>query len=89
MARGLKFWIKKVEGLYYEAKPKVLISFPGTVKLICIFVFPYAKCLFSHDAAYIVFRVNFSVRQMVSMALIFQYVTQCTIWRVHMVYVNY
>ena len=33
------------------AKTKALISFAVTAKLICIFVFAYAKCLFSHDAA--------------------------------------
>ena len=26
MARGLKFWIEKVEGLYYVAKAKALTS---------------------------------------------------------------
>ena len=34
------------------AKTKTLISFTVTVKLICIFVFAYAKCSFSHDAAH-------------------------------------
>ena len=34
----------------YEAKSKVLISFVVTAKLICVFVFAYAKCWFSHDA---------------------------------------
>ena len=33
------------------AKTKVLISFALTAKLICVFVFAYAKCWFSHDAA--------------------------------------
>ena len=33
----------------YVAKTKALISFTVTAKLICIFVFAYAKCLFSHD----------------------------------------
>ena len=28
-----------------------LISFAVAAKLICVFVFAYAKCLFSHDAA--------------------------------------
>ena len=31
------------------AKTKAMISFAVTVKLICIFVFPYAKIRFSHD----------------------------------------
>ena len=33
------------------AKTKALISFAVTAKLICVFVFAYAKCWFSHDAA--------------------------------------
>ena len=33
------------------AKTKALISFPVTAKLICVFVFAYAKIRFSHDAA--------------------------------------
>ena len=37
----------------YEAKTKALISFAATVKLICIFVFAYAKSRFSHDEAQI------------------------------------
>ena len=32
-------------------KTKALISFAVTAKLICVFVFAYAKCWFSHDAA--------------------------------------
>ena len=43
MARGLKFWIQKVEELPYEAKTKALISCVVTVQLICAFVFAYAK----------------------------------------------
>ena len=40
------------------AKTKVLISFAVTAKVICVFVFAYAKIRFSHDAAhmYILFR---------------------------------
>ena len=37
----------------YGVKTKALISFAVTVKLICIFVFAYAKCWFSHDGAHI------------------------------------
>ena len=33
------------------AKTKVLISFAVTTKLICVFVFAFAKNRFSHDAA--------------------------------------
>ena len=36
------------------AKTKALISFAVTAKLICVFVFAYAKSWFSHDAAHIV-----------------------------------
>ena len=35
------------------AKTKALTSFAVTAKLICVFVFAYAKCCFSHDAAHI------------------------------------
>ena len=53
MARGLKFRIKKVEGLYYLcSETKAMISFRVNPKLICIFVLAYAKCWFSHDAAH-------------------------------------
>ena len=53
-ARGLKFRIKIEEGLYYPySENKALISFAITAKLICVFVFAYAKSRFSHDAAHI------------------------------------
>ena len=32
---------------------KALISFAVTLKLICAFVFAYANCWFSHEAAHI------------------------------------
>ena len=35
------------------AKTKALISFAVTAKLICIFVFAYANCWFSHAKAHI------------------------------------
>ena len=35
---------------YVEKKTKALISFAVTAKLNCVFVFAYAKCLFSHNA---------------------------------------
>ena len=35
------------------AKTKALISFAVTAKLICVFVFAYADCWFSHEAAHI------------------------------------
>ena len=37
----------------YVAKTKALISFAVTVKLICVFVFAYAKIWFSHSAAHL------------------------------------
>ena len=44
MARGLKFLIKKVEGLpYLGSENKALISFVVTAKLICVFVFAYMQ----------------------------------------------
>ena len=36
------------------AKTKALISFAVTVKLICVFVFVYAKSWFSHEEAHII-----------------------------------
>ena len=61
MARGLKFRIYSVEGLdYLCGENKGVISFAVTAKLIavtakliCVFVFAYSKCWFSHDAAQI------------------------------------
>ena len=50
MARGLKFRIYVVEELYYPySKNK------GAEKLICVFVFAYAKSRFSIDEARIMF----------------------------------
>ena len=49
MARGLKFGIYEIEGLYFlcsENKGTV------TAKLICVFVFAYAKIRFSHVVAH-------------------------------------
>ena len=41
-----------MEELYYLcSENKVLISFADTAKLICIFVFAYADCWISYDAA--------------------------------------
>ena len=39
----------------YVAKTKAVISFAVTAKLICVFVFAYAKCWFSHDTAHMSF----------------------------------
>ena len=56
MARGLKFRIYEAEGLYYLCSEiKALISFAVTAKLICVFVFAYAKSrFFSRRGSYIV-----------------------------------
>ena len=35
-------------------KTKALISFAGTAKLICVFVFAYAESRFSQDVAHII-----------------------------------
>ena len=55
MARGLKFRIKKVVGLNYLcSKNKGTDQARDNAKLICDFVFAYAKNRFSHDAAHII-----------------------------------
>ena len=55
MARGLKLRIRKVEGLYYLcSETKCADQHAITAKLICIFVFEYAKRWFSYGAAQIV-----------------------------------
>ena len=52
MTRCLNFF-SEVEDFYtsYEVKTKA----PATAKLICVFVFAYAKSRFSHDQANLVF----------------------------------
>ena len=47
-------------------KTKALISFAVTAKLICVFVFAYAKSRFSHDAAHIICGKGYT-KQMVNM----------------------
>ena len=44
---------KKRDCTIHVAKTKALISFVVTAKLICIFVFAYAKSQFSHDKAHL------------------------------------
>ena len=54
MARGLKFRIQEVEGLCFpssENKGADQLRGYRDSDLICVFVFAYAKCWFSHDAA--------------------------------------
>ena len=53
MARDWKFWIQKVEELYYLCSENKDISFAVTAKLICVFVFAYADCWFSYEAAHL------------------------------------
>ena len=48
-ARSLKFWIYKVEELYYLCSENKDADQP---KLICAFVFAYADCWFSNVAAH-------------------------------------
>ena len=40
-----------MDGTIRVAKTNTLIRFAVTAKLICVFVFAYAKIQFSHDAA--------------------------------------
>ena len=55
IARGLKFQIKKVEGLYYLCKEnKGTDQLRDYAKLICVFVFAYAECWFYHDVAHLI-----------------------------------
>ena len=44
---------KKRDCTIHVAKTKALISFAVTAKLICVFVFAYAKSRFSHNEAHI------------------------------------
>ena len=53
MARGLKFCIKEVEELYYLWSKNIGAD-QLTAKLICIFVFAYAKSRFSHNKAHFI-----------------------------------
>ena len=54
MARCLKFRIYEVEGLYYLcSENKGADQLRATAKLICVFVFAYAKIWFSNNAAHI------------------------------------
>ena len=47
MARGLKFGIYEVEGLYYLCSENKSVA----TQLICAFLLEYAKSRFSHDIA--------------------------------------
>ena len=53
MARGSKFWIKEVEGLYYLCcENKGADQLPVILQLICTFVFAHAKSRISGDLVY-------------------------------------
>ena len=45
----------------YVAKTKALISFAVTAKLICVFVFAYAKIRFSHKEAQLSYAIKIAV----------------------------
>ena len=47
--------MKKRDYTIRVAKTKALISFAVTAKLICVFVFAYAKSRFSHNEAYLAY----------------------------------
>ena len=53
-ARSLKFRIKEEEVYYPCSENKGADQLRGTAKLICVFVFAYANCWFSHVVAHIV-----------------------------------
>ena len=60
MAGGLKFRIKVEEKLYYpysENKGADQISFAVTAKLICVFVFAYAKAGFL--TTWLIYKISF------------------------------
>ena len=48
--------MKKKKCTIRVAKTKALISFAVTTKLICVFVFAYADCWFSHEAAHLLYK---------------------------------
>ena len=48
------------------AKTKALISFAVTANLICVFLFAYADCWFSHEVAHLSYDVT-----------VFQWITSC------------
>ena len=53
-ARSLKFWISVEEEFYYpSSENKGADREADTAKLICAFVFLYADCWFSHEAAHL------------------------------------
>ena len=66
-ARSFNFGFKKKRNCTIRvAKTKALISFAVTAKLICVFIFAYADCWFSHDAAQIMNNSSFLRKQFFS-----------------------
>ena len=64
MVRGLKFQIHEVEGLCYLcSKNKGADQLCCYRKLICAFVFAYAKSRFSHDAANFLSKTSLKLEQ--------------------------
>ena len=65
MARGLKFRILIEEELQviHVAKTKALISFAVTAKLICVFVFAYAKKPVFSRRGSIIFYINIQLNE--------------------------
>ena len=54
-SQKLEIWdLRRLNFTIRVAKTKALISFAVTAKLICVFVFAYAKIPFSHDAAHMI-----------------------------------
>ena len=58
-ARSLKFRLYVEEELFYPSSENKGADqqLRGTAKLICVFVFAYADCWFSHEAAQIKLRI--------------------------------
>ena len=59
----MKFRILEVEGLYFVARTKSLISCVVTAQLICAFVFAYEKTVF------LIKRLNYSLKDNVNLHL--------------------
>ena len=59
----------------YVAKTKALISFTVTAKLICVFVFAYAKRWFSHDVAhlFLIYQGHMFIKIVASHLIIFTF----------------
>ena len=87
-SRQLKAWNfgfkKKRNCTFRVAKTKALISFVVTAKLICIFVFAYADCWFSHVVAHMS-----SLRGMKSNFIGHMIKQNLHLWSLHMILFSY